>query len=189
MDVMEAIRGRRTIHQFSARPVDREQVEAILEAAVWAPNHKLTNPWEFYVVSGERKEQLARLRGELKRNAHAAPDSPAARAQYEKAYIGLATVPYAILVCQRLAEDGVRRDEDHLSMGCAVQNAMLAAHSMGLGTFWGSGPLINHPETFRLLGVPEGRRAIGLIFLGYPEEEPAKAPPRAPLAERVRWLS
>ncbi len=187
MEIMAAILGRRTIHQFSSDPVTREQMERILEAAIWAPNHKLTNPWEFYVISGEAKERLARLRGRLKRSKHPQPDSEQARVVEQKAYEGLATVPYAVLVCQVLSDDPVRREEDLLAVGCAIQNLMLAAHGMGIGTFWGSGPLVNHPETFQLLGVPEGRRGVGLIFVGYPARE-HKAPDRAPLAEKVRWI-
>lgn len=187
MDLLQAIKTRRTIHDFTAEPVTREQVEAMLEAATWAPNHKLTNPWEFYVVSGDAKDRLARLRGELKRSKHADPASPQAQAVYDRAYRELATVPWAILVCQKLSEDAARADEDHLAVGAAIQNLLLAAHAMGIGTFWGTGALINHPVTFQELGVPEGRKAIGLIFVGHAAHE-VKVPPREPLSDHVRWV-
>lgn len=155
-------------------------MEQMLEAAVWAPNHKLTQPWEFYVVSGQAKEQLARLRGELKR-------AKGGDAAADKAYAELATVPYAVLVCQRLADEPARREEDLLAVGCAIQNLMLAAYGMGIGTFWGTGALINHPETFRLLGVPEGRRGVGLVFVGHAAGG-AKTPPREPAAAKTIWV-
>ncbi|MFZ5813675.1 MAG: nitroreductase family protein [Bacillota bacterium] len=187
-EAMDLIRGRRTVHEFRPDPIPREQVEQMLEAATWAPNHKLTQPWEFYVVCGETKERLARLRGELKRRGVADPSSEQAQKVYEKAYSGLATPPWAILVCQVLSpDDPVREQEDLLAVACAVQNLMLAANAMGIGTFWGSGPLVNHPETFKLLGVPEGRRALGLIFVGYPARE-EKVPARQPAAAKTRWF-
>ena len=187
MNVIDAIHGRRTVHDFSSEPIERHQVEAMLEAAIWAPNHKLTNPWEFVVFSGEAKERLARLRGELKAAKHGDPDSPQARKSYENAYRELATVPYAILVCQKLSDDPVRREEDMLSVAAAIQNLMLAAYSMGIGTYWGTGPLLNHPETQKTLGIPEGRRGIGIVFVGKPAK--ATAPPaRQSLAEHVRWV-
>jgi nitroreductase len=187
MEMLEAIKGRRTVHDYTAEPVTRAQVEQLLEAAVWAPNHRLTQPWEFYAVSGGAKEKLARLRGELKRAKQADPGSEHAQAVYEKACRELATVPYAVLVCQVLAEDPKVQEEDHLAIGAAVQNMLLTAHSLGLGTFWGSGALVNHPETFAALGVPAGRKGIGLIFVGHAAHE-QKIPPRKPAAEKTHWV-
>lgn len=187
-EALGLIRSRRTVHAFRPDPIPREQIEQMLEAAVWAPNHRLTNPWEFYVVSGAAKERLARLRGRLKRSKHPEPDSEQAAKVEEKAYRGLATVPWAILVVQVLPEnDPAREREDLLAVGCAVQNLMLAGRAMGIGTFWGTGPIINHPEAFTLLGVPEGRRGVGIIFAGYPEGE-AKVPERVPAAAKTHWV-
>lgn len=184
--ILDCIKSRRTVHQFRPDPVPREQVEQILEAAVWAPNHKLTQPWEFYVIAGATKERLARLRGELK--SRKATDPAQADKVYEKAYNGLVTPPYAILVAQVLnPSDPVREHEDTLAVAAAVQNLMLAAHALGLGTFWGSGPLVNHPETFEMLSIPEGRRGLGLIFLGYPAKE-ERTPERVPASAKTRWF-
>lgn len=187
MDVLEAIHNRRTIHAWRPDPIPREQLEQILAAAVMAPNHKLTNPWEFYVVSGAAKEKLARLRGELKRSKAADPTSEKARQGYDRAYGEMATVPYAVLVCQRVAGDPVRDAEDLMAVACSIQNLMLAARAAGIGSFWGSGPLLRHEETLRTLGVPEGQLPVGLIFLGYPDHEPA-APARNPVAQHTHWV-
>lgn len=187
MSVMDVIKGRRTVHEFKADPVTREQIEQMLEAAIWAPNHKLTNPWEFYVVSGIKKEELARLRAELKRSKQADSAPEQAQRVYEKAYLELMTVPYAILVCQRVMGDGKQQAEDLIAVGCAIQNLMLAAEEMGIGTFWGTGPVINHPETFRICGVPHGRHGVGLLQIGYPARE-QKAPGRDPLEKVVHWV-
>lgn len=188
MDVMEAIRGRRTIHGFRPDPVSQEQIEQMLEAAIWAPNHRLTNPWEFYVVRGEAKAKLARLRGELKRLRHAEPESEAARKLGAKSEQNLAAASCAILVCQRLEGSPAQQEEGLLSVGCAIQNLMLAAHGMGIGTFWGTGPVINHPETFALLGVPEGQKGVGLILVGYPAANEIPVPPRVPARSKTHWV-
>lgn len=188
MNILELIQTRRTIHEFKETPVPKEVIEQLLTAATWAPNHKMTEPWEFYVASGATKEQLARLRGELKRAKQADPTSAVAEKVYQKAYTELATVPWVILVAQVLnPKDPHREQEDFLAVGCAIQNIQLAAHALGLGTFWGTGALLDHPETFRLLGVPEGRRAVGLIFVGEPAH-PTRAPERTPAREKTRWF-
>jgi len=187
MDVRTAIRTRRTVYDYSDAPVTRAEIEEILESAIWAPNHKLTNPWSFYVFSGQVKERLARLRGELKRSKFDDAGSAQAVKSYRKAYHQLASAPYAVLVCQRLSDDPVRLEEDLLAVGCAIQNMMLMAQSLGIGTFWGTGPLINHAETFKTLGVPDGHRAIGMVILGRPAQ--AVLPPqRAPVASRSTWI-
>lgn len=186
MDVLTAIRTRRTHHCFRPEPVPQETVEACLEAAVWAPNHKMTEPWEFYVFCGQTKENLARLRGQLKLGKHADPTSEQAQRSYRNAYAELATVPWAVLVTMTPDPDPVRRQEDYAATSCAIQNLMLAAHAYGLGAYWGTGPLVNHPETFRLLAVPKGRQGVGIVFLGIPAEEPP-VPRRTPVAQKTRW--
>lgn len=187
MELFEAIIGRRTIHEFRADPVPRADLERMLQAATWAPNHKLTNPWEFYVFSSHVKERLAHLRAEMKRKKHPDPDSAQAKRSYDRAYGEMTAVPYVVLVCQREDPDEFRREEDLLAVGCAVQNLMLAGHALGLGTFWGTGPLARHPETFRLLGVPQGRKGVGLIFVGYPAAAP-RAPERLPVSAVTHWV-
>ena len=58
MDVDTAIRERRTIGVFSDRPVARDVIEQLIEAARWAPTHKHTEPWRFHVVSGRAREEM-----------------------------------------------------------------------------------------------------------------------------------
>lgn len=187
MDLITAIKSRRTHHEFKPDPVDRSIIEACLEAAIWAPNHKLTEPWEFYVVSGAAKEQLARLRAQLKLSKHPDPASEQAQKSYRRAYTELATVPWAILVTMKVDPDENRRQEDYAATSCAIQNLMLTATSHGLGAYWGTGPLLNHPDAHRLLGVPEGRKGVGMVFLGYPAEQP-QPPRRTPWQEKTRWV-
>jgi nitroreductase len=187
VELLEAILGRRTIHDFSSAPVAREQIETMLQAACWAPNHKLTNPWAFFVVSGAAKEQLAQLRGNLKRSKYDDPTSPQAERSYDRAYSELATVPYAILVCQRLSDDPTRLEEDRLAVGCAIQNLMLAAYSMSIGTFWGTGPLLNHPDTFALLGVSSAYRGVGFVLVGHAAAA-VKIPKREPASTHTTWV-
>ncbi|MGE5676395.1 MAG: nitroreductase [Mycobacterium leprae] len=188
MDVLNVIRSRRSIHAFKADPVSREQMTAILSAATWAPNHKLTQPWQFYVISGAAKERLARQRGEHKRKKMPDPSSEKAQQAYERAYAELNTVPYAVMVCMATADDPTRQFEDTLAMGAAVQNMLLAAQSMGIGTFWSSGGGTVDAETLRQLGVPEGQRPVGLIFFGHPVEGEQKVPPRDPVEAHTHWI-
>ncbi|MEO1171006.1 MAG: nitroreductase family protein, partial [Myxococcota bacterium] len=61
MNVHDVLRQRRTVHNYEDQPVDAAVVERALEAARWAPNHKLTNPWCFYVMGERTKARVAEV--------------------------------------------------------------------------------------------------------------------------------
>ena len=65
MDVMEAIRTRRTIFIFRPEPVSKETIERFFDAGIWAPNHHLTEPWRFIVLGEKTREILAQRYGEI----------------------------------------------------------------------------------------------------------------------------
>ncbi|MBW7457383.1 nitroreductase family protein, partial [Paenibacillus sepulcri] len=58
MDIIEAIHTRRSIGRVKEDPIAKEQIETILEAGIWAPNHRLTQPWRFFVMSGDGRNRL-----------------------------------------------------------------------------------------------------------------------------------
>lgn len=186
MHVIEAIRGRRTIHQWRPDPIDMHALRRALDAAVWAPNHHLTEPWEFIVCTGRAKERLAEMRRRVKMAGAQDPNSEKARRSGERAYQELADVGAAVVVTVALDPDPTRRREDYAAACCAIQNFLLAAWAEGIGTFWGTGPLIRDPEALEFLGVGPDREVVGLIFCGKPAEVPESR--RTPAAAKTRWL-
>lgn len=193
MDVLEAIHTRRTIKSYAPNPVPRELVEQVLEAAVWAPNHRLTEPWEFVVVQGEPLQRLAELRRQMtvdwlgSQRPNGEPVSPERRAREgDDAYRKAAAAPVTIAVSMAQHPDPTIREEDYAAAAAAIQNMMLAARGLGLGAFWSTNRLIDYPQARALLGVPDERRIIGLVQLGYPAQE--RGARRTPAAARTRWL-
>lgn len=187
MDVRDAIRSRRTIFAFDpGRPVDRQTIAACLEAAVWAPNHKLTEPWAFYVLHGPVKERLARLRGEVRRSLFSDPAAPKAAASGEKVYHEMMAAPVVILVTSQLVpDDPLREKENYAAVACAIQNFMLAAWAERLGVYWGTGPLTRYQPVFDLLQIPPGREIVGCLLVGYPAEVPQQR--RTPAEAKTHW--
>lgn len=195
MDVLEAIRTRRTTKAFRPDPVPRELIEQVLEAAVWAPNHRLTEPWEFVVVQGAALERLARLRRRMTADflgsQQEQPDNRPASAeqiqqQADDAYRKAMAAPVTIAVAMAQHQDAAIREEDYAATMAAIQNLMLAAHSLGLASFLSTNKLISYPPAYDLLGVPAGRRIVGLVQLGYPAQQRSQR--RTPAAARTRWL-
>ncbi len=156
MDVQQAIRERRTIGQFSDQPVTREQIERLLEAAVWAPNHRSTEPWRFHVVAGAAREEMAEA-------IAATVDEGRARAARSK----LTRSPVFIVVSQvRHEQDPVLDLEDYAACSCATQNLLLAAHAEGLAAKWSTGKLAHYVAAKEYLGLAAIDRIVAYVYLG-----------------------
>ncbi len=197
-EALDAIRSRRSIRRYEPRPVPRELVGQILDAARWAPSGHNRQPWRFAVLeSVEKKQQLAaamgqRLRQDLERDGIPAEliEKDAARS-----YQRLTAAPVVIVACVSMRDmdpypDARRSHAEYLmatqSVAMAVQNLLLAAHALGLGACWMCAPLFV-PDTVReTLGLDADWEPQAAITLGYPAEVKQKA--RVPLEAVIQYL-
>jgi len=187
MEVMEAIKTRRSIRKYKTTPVDDKTVEQVLEAARWAPSWKNNQCWQFIVVRDDKvKAGLADTLIKVKRD-DTLVDNPAVEA--------IMSAPVVIVVCAELGKSGYNLGEIATDKGdwwymfdvaLAVQNLMLVAHSQGLATV----PLglFDAKRAARILEVPDGLCVVEMTPLGYPDQEP-KARPRKELSEIVSYES
>lgn len=190
MDVLEAIRSRRSIGRVKSDPVDRAVIEELLEAASWAPNHFNTQPWKFIVMTGEGRSALGEGYVEIARAGWAADLSDEELAEKRQKEIAKAyRSPVVIAVACSQAEDPRSvRAEELAAAQAAVQNLLLAAHAHGLGAIWRSGEPMFNPLMRKALGLTEGKEElVALVFLGYPDMAPP-AQKRAPIEEKTVWL-
>jgi len=185
MDLFEAIHTRRSIKQFADRPIGREQIERLLEAAAQAPNHRMTQPWRFYVLGREARRAYGEALGA--RKARKVEDPEAARAVVEKVAAAEAALPAEIAVSTTLDENPEIREEDYAATMMAVQNLMLAARASGLGTHLRTGAVMDDPRARAAVGVREGERIVAMIQLGAPAAVPEGKARRA-AAELTTWV-
>lgn len=185
MEILQAIQNRRSIKSFTPRPISREEIETVLDAAIHAPNHRMTEPWEFLVLGDEAKRAYGAVLG--RRRSSKVEDPDAAAAVREKAIRGITSVPAIVAVTTRLDENPEIREEDYAATYMAIQNMLLAATARGLGTHVKTGAIMDDPELREALGVGEDRRIVALVWLGEPEEVP-EPKPRTPATEKTRWL-
>ena len=185
MDLHEAIRTRRSVRQFTDRAISREEIERLLDAAVQAPNHRLTQPWRFYVLGPEARRAYGEALGA--RKAKRVEDPVAAAAVVEKVAATAVALPAEIAVTMVLAETSEVREEDYAATMMAVQNLLLAARALGLGTHLKTGAVMDDPRARAAVGVPEGERIVVLIEIGEPAETP-EAKPRRTAAEVTTWV-
>lgn len=186
MPVDVAIKTRRSISRFKDEPVPRELVERMLESAVWAPNHHLTEPWEFHVLGGEAKRAFAKHRIDFRQTLFKNPDAPEIEKALQKLYADTVAVPMIIAVTTTSPDDPDLRDDDYAATMCAIQNMLLTAVGLGLGAYLRTGGFIHHRGLRDLLAVPDGRRVAGILYAGYPERTPERR--RTPYAQKTRWL-
>ena len=186
MNVQEAIRERRSIKRFTEREVAREEIERLLDAAVHAPNHRMTEPWRFYVLGPDARRAYGAALGA--RKAKRVEDPDAARAVEAKVAEEHGSLPAMIAVAMTLHEDPEIREEDYAATFMAVQNLALAAHAVGLGTHIKSGAVMDDPAARAAAGVPEGERIVATIHLGHPADVPAPKA-RKDARELTRWVS
>ncbi len=156
MELSEAIKGRRSIRTFKPQDVPEEAVEKLIDAARHAPSAGNTQPWEFVIVrKPEAKKKLAQA-------AH--------QAHVEEA-------PVVIVVCADKNRSSMRYGERGETLYCiqdtaaAVQNILLTAYSLGLGTCW-IGAFIES-EAEKALRTPDGVRPVAMIPVGYPDKTPS----------------
>jgi nitroreductase len=185
MTTLQAIESRRSIKQFADRPVSREELERLLQAAVQAPNHRLTQPWRFYVLGPEARRAYGAALGE--RKAKRVEDADAARQVIEKVERSHVSLPAMLAVSVALDENPEIREEDYAATFMAIQNLSLAAVDVGLGTHLKTGAVMDDPRARDAVGVPEGERIVAVIEIGEPASTPDRKE-RRPAAELTTWV-
>ncbi len=110
--VLDVIRSRRSVPRLKPDPVPHELITQLIDAAVWAPNHKLTEPWKFYVLEGASKRRFAETRRDFRRTQLPNPDAAEVQPALEKVYRDTAETPVIIVVTSHVADDPEQREED-----------------------------------------------------------------------------
>ena len=185
MSILDSIRTRRSIKQFTDREVTRDEIERLLEAAVQAPNHRMTEPWRFYVLGPGARRAFGRVLGG--RKAKRVDDPAVAQAIVEKVSESHAALPAMLAIAMVLDDNPEIQAEDNASMWMAVQNLCLAAHAAGLGTHIKSGAVMDDPAARQAFGVAEGQRVVAMIEVGEPAAVPDEKV-RRPARDCTTWV-
>ena len=161
MDLMEAIKGRRSIRKYKPDPVPEEVLQKVMEAVRWSPSWANTQCWEVIIVRDPN------MKSEL---ANTLTTTNPARSSVTEA-------PLVVVLCGKKGVSGyykgqpstVKGDWLMFDTGLATQNLCLAAHDLGLGTVIVG--LFDHKKAEEILGVPESVEVVAMTPLGYPAAE------------------
>ena len=185
MHPSDAIRSRRSIKRFTDRPVSREEIEALLTAATLGPNHRLTQPWRFYVLGPDARYAYGLALGE--RKARKLENPEAARTMRETVAAEHRALPVMIAVAVVTSENPEIREEDYAAAMMGIANLSLAAVELGLGTALKTGAVMSDPAARTAAGVGDGERIIAIVNVGEPAEVPP-AKPREPASTYTTWM-
>ncbi len=171
MQTWEAIRSRRNVRSFEARPIADDHLDEILESGRRSPSAQNWQPWDFILV--RQRDQLLQLSHVWRAAGHVAQSAA------------------TIALVAPLPRDDRQRDRLHYDLGQATMSMMLAPASLGIGS--GHSSVGDQDMARGLLGLPDDKYCAYLIALGYPADRPLtliRNPDRRPFGEvvhRDRW--
>lgn len=188
MELFDAILSRRTIKEFKSEPVPDALLERVLNAGLWAQNHRMTQPWRFVVLGPATHQALAEAGANAQIQAMRADTAAARDKVWNSAVQKLMSKPRIVVVTMVLSGDAFQRREDYAATCCAIQNIQLAAWGEGLGMQWSTGKQTQQAETYTQLAIdPATEEIVGFLYFGYPALIPPPAP-RKPLVDVMRSL-
>lgn len=180
-DFAAVLRGRRSIDLFAPDPVGVERVRAAIEVARWAPNHRSTEPWRFYLLGPATTRPVIDLAVELEVAKKGERAGPVRRARLE-------AIPGMFVLTSPRSEDALLEREDYAACCCAAQNLMLYLWRQGIGVKWTTGGITKQQRFHELLGLDSAKQSVvGLFWYGVPKVIPTQK--RRPVEEIVTELA
>lgn len=183
------IRRRRTIKpaDMSQKPVENVHLAAILENANWAPTHGMTEPWRFFIFTGEARRRLGKsLQSIYNKTVPAAEVRPKKFDQLESRPL---SAPVSIVVgMKRQESEKIPEIEEVEAVACAIHNMHLTASALGMAAFWATPPVIYTREMTEWLELEEKDQCLGIFYLGWPREEMWPESTRGGIEEKIIWM-
>ncbi|MDR1992876.1 MAG: nitroreductase family protein [Nitrososphaerota archaeon] len=180
------IKQRRSIRRYQTKPVPKEIVQKVLEAATWAPSAHNSQPWQFIILEDRQikrnlTEQMSEAWASDLANNNQSIDAKKRKEKTEQ----FTNAPVLILVC--LTPEGLKKFSDKTqqsierdlaieSLGACIQNLLLATHATGLGACWYCAPAFCKELVQKILKIPKSVEPHAFITLGYPDEVPTISP-------------
>lgn len=184
--MLEALQKRRAIRQFEERSIEREKIEQLLEAATFAPNDRMREPWHFYVMQGESLKGYGKVALQFLEQRF--PTKPHLVASSMEA---ITKTPLVIVVTSAIVEGDESATKDNtFAVSSAIMSMWLMAEALGLGMVWrtrGVG-LVHDTALHTYIGATEQEQLIGTLCIGYPAEEITSTKKRTSFVEKTTWL-
>ena len=168
MEIVEAIKKRRTLHIFSKKIVPSEVIEKSIVAANQAPCHRRTFPWRFTSIGIKKRELLYQLQLTLKFGDKSIDES-----SLKKLREKMLNPSHLLIATQVCTDNQVQKLEDYAACACAIQNLSLSLVADNVGCKWSTGKITKDPNTYQIAQINSNEEEIiGFIWIGYGAEPP-----------------
>ena len=184
--IIEVIEKRRNIKEFTEEKISEDSIKYLLNAAIWAPNHRKTEPWRFIVIpkNSKMRIKLANHIYDWNYKNASSKDENAKKEIAKKEKIKILNAPALIYVYYIEDSDPEVDKENYSAVSCAIQNLMLAAHEIGIGVGWSTG-MVCKAKVETLIGAEPDWEIAGALFLGKPKNQTEGK--RKPINECTIW--
>lgn len=185
MDIFELIKKRRSVFpaEYSDKPIAKEDLRKLLEAANWAPNHMKTEPWRFKVVTGDKRRELGEFLSKTYEQTAEKPKKLKIKKLLENPQKSAAVI---VINMQRDLDERLPAWEELAAVAMAVQNIWLGCTQLGIGCYWSSPGIISEMHNF--LHMQPGEKCLGLLYMGYPAEVEEPPRERGDISAKVEWM-
>ncbi|HTX02852.1 MAG TPA: nitroreductase [Candidatus Acidoferrales bacterium] len=178
------IRRRRSIGR-SEGELSKAAITELIEAATWAPNHHLTEPWKFTVLTGEGRRKLGEFWAKTRADELALEGDKRDGFMQGEAKKPL-RAPVLIVVSTRTDSDPVVAEEDFAATSAAVQNLLLVAAERDFSAMWRTGDIAHSVPVKKYLGLAESDKIVGVVYVG--ERGISDAQPQTRKPPEISWL-
>jgi nitroreductase len=185
--IAQTIKTRRNIKPatMNGQKIAKEDIEALIALADWAPNHGSTEPWRFVVY--EQPAAFCRKHAELyQQNTTEENFKPAV---YQNLItMGDKASHIIVAYMKRGTNPNIPQFEEVAATACAIENMLLGATAAGIAAYWGTGGQALKPSMKEYVGLGEEDLVMGIFYLGYADEQP-EGKRKIPLEEKVKWVA
>ena len=181
--ITAVIRERKSIYanQYKKKKVSRKILKEILTNAIWAPTHKMTEPWHFIIMEGNEIDVFAKYMSDFYKNDY--PDQHLSFLSYPKnaSYI-------IVIMMERNQAKNIPEWEEIAAVSCSVQNMWLSCQAYELGAYWdSSSACIEYGNTLK---ISENQKCLGFFYIGFPDTSKTfKKRRRKSISVKTTWLT
>jgi nitroreductase len=185
--VKETIQNRRTTGPaiMNGEIIPEEQIKELLKLADWAPTHGYTEPWRYFIFSGERLKNFSKAHADM--YWENTPEEARDDSKYKKLLHNTEKVSHLLVVAmKRGSNPRIPAMEEYASVAASIQNLLIGATALGIASMWNTGGMALHPAMKTFLGLGEEDNVLGLIYLGY-SNQPMEGRRKTPFEEKFTW--
>ncbi len=169
-DFVNLVEERRTVHSYAKKEIPQNLIEEGVRLSLWAPNHRLSFPWKYFLLSEEKQKTLFSWACEQKK-VDPNGSGPLVEAVKEQFLF-----PRILLLGIKKDSNPAAQKEDYATLSCSAQIMSMYFWQKGLGTKWSTGKISRDPRMYSLLGISEAEIALeGMLMIGWPKEIPVAA--------------